>query len=109
MFSGVSRQSGMRVNSDFSTAFDDLFRRIVGVDRHHLGAVDHDVGDVKLAEAKNILDVFGLADLHLAMLGRSSTSPSISTSVRISCSGFSLMPSIRRIDRDAASSNQFSG
>ena len=49
---------------------DDLLRRIVGVDRHHLGAVDHDVGHFELAQAKDVLDVFGLAVLHLAVLGR---------------------------------------
>ena len=40
MFSGVPRQSGMRVYSDLQHRVDDLLRRIVGVDRHHLGAVD---------------------------------------------------------------------
>ena len=69
MFSGVPRHSGMRVNSALSTASHDLLRRIVGVDRHHLGAVDHHVGDFELAEPEDVLDVFGLADLHLAVLG----------------------------------------
>ena len=70
MFSGLSRHSGMRVNSRVEHGVDDLLRRIVGIDRHHLGAVDHHVGDLKLAEPEHVLDVFGLADLHLAVLGR---------------------------------------
>ncbi len=49
---------------------DDLFRRIVGIDRHHLGAMDHDVGNFEVAEAENVLDVFRLALFHLAVLGR---------------------------------------
>jgi hypothetical protein len=60
----------MRVNSALSTAADDFFRRIVGVDRHHLGAVNHDVGDFEVAKAENVLDVFGFALFHLAVLGR---------------------------------------
>ena len=70
MFSGLSRHSGMRVNSALSTALTTSSGRIVGVDRHHLGAVDHHVGHFEVAEAEDILDVFGLAHLHLAVLGR---------------------------------------
>ena len=35
----------------------------------HGGAVDHHVGDFELAEAEEVLDVLGLALLHLAVLG----------------------------------------
>ena len=45
-------------------------RRQVGVDHHHRGAVDHDVGDREIAEAEDIVDVFGLAAFDLAVLGR---------------------------------------
>ena len=38
-------QSGMRVTRRREHGFHDLFRRIVGVDRNHLGAVDHHVGN----------------------------------------------------------------
>ena len=70
MFSGLlAPQRDARVLG-LEHGIDDLLRRIVGVDRHHLGAMDHDVGDFELAEAEDILDVFGLALLHLAVLGR---------------------------------------
>ena len=69
MFSGVSRQSGMRVYGRLEHRLDDLLGRVVGIDRHHLGAVDHHVGDLQLAEAEDVVDVFGLADRHLAVLG----------------------------------------
>ena len=42
----------------------------VDVDRMHVGAVDHDVGDLELAEAEEVVDVLGLGLLHLAVLGR---------------------------------------
>ena len=45
MFSGVPRHSGRRVTGAASTASTISLGRIVGVDRHHLGAVDHHVGD----------------------------------------------------------------
>ena len=51
----------------FQDRVDDLSGRIVGVNRHHLGAVDHDVGHFQLAEAKDILDVFRPPDLHFAV------------------------------------------
>ena len=50
MFSGVPRHSGTRVTGAVSTASTISSRRIVGVDRHHLGAVDHDVGHRQLAQ-----------------------------------------------------------
>ena len=40
------------------------------VDRVHVGAVDHDVGDFEFAEAEEVVDVFRLRLLHLAVLGR---------------------------------------
>ena len=43
MFSGLSRHSGMRVTG-LEHGVDDLLRRIVGIEGHHLGAMDHDVG-----------------------------------------------------------------
>ena len=49
---------------------DDLLGRLVDVDRAHVGAVDHDVGHLELAEAEEVVDVLGLALLHLAVLGR---------------------------------------
>ena len=70
MFSGASRHSGMRVNSEASTALTISSGEIVGVDRHHFGAVNHHVGDFEVAEAEDVVDVFGLADFHLAVLGR---------------------------------------
>ena len=71
MFSGESApQRHARVRGAASTALDDVLRRIVGVDGDHLGAMDHHVGDFELAEAEDVVDVFGLADRHLAVLGR---------------------------------------
>ena len=47
-----------------------FLRRQVGIDHHHLGAMDHDVGDCQIAEAEHIVDVLGLAAFDLAVLGR---------------------------------------
>ena len=69
MFSGFSRHNGMRVYSALSTASTICLRWIVGIDRHHFGAVNHHVGDFEIAEAENVLDVFGFALFHLAVLG----------------------------------------
>ena len=44
MFSGFPFHSGMRVTVALQHGLDDLLRRIVGANRDHLGAVDHDVG-----------------------------------------------------------------
>ena len=52
MFSGLSRHSGMRVNSALSTASTISSGRIVGIDRQHLGAVDHDVGHRQFAQVE---------------------------------------------------------
>ena len=52
MFSGLPRQSGMRVYRGLEHGVDDLLGRIVGVDRDHLGAVDHDVGDGEVAQVE---------------------------------------------------------
>ena len=46
-----------------------LFRRQVGVQRHHRGPMHHHVGDREIAEPEHVLDVFGLAAFHLAVLG----------------------------------------
>ena len=70
MFSGLSRHSGMRVYSAGQHLAHELVRRHVGIDHHHLGAVDHDVGDCEVAEAEDVVDVFGLAAFDLAVLGR---------------------------------------
>ncbi len=44
-------------------------RRQVGIDHHHRGAVDHDVGDGEVAEAEDIVNVFGLAAFDPAVHG----------------------------------------
>ena len=46
-----------------------LFRRHVGIDRHHGGAMNHDVGYGQITEAEDIVDVFGLAAFDDAVLG----------------------------------------
>ena len=48
---------------------DDCLRRIVGIDCHHFGAVNHHIGDFEVAKAEHVLDVFGFALFHLAVLG----------------------------------------
>ena len=66
MFSGFSRQSGMRVYSEASTSLHQLLRRQVGVDGHHLGAVDHHVGDLQLAQIEQAAEHVAVELLHLA-------------------------------------------
>ena len=66
MFSGVLRQSGMRVYSDFEHRGDDLLRRVVGIDRHHLGAVDHHVGDRQIAQVEQPAQHVAVVLLHAA-------------------------------------------
>ena len=70
MFSGLSRHSGIRVYSVASTSRTSSSGRKIGVEHHHLGAMNHHVGNLQLAKAENVLDVLRLALFHLAMLGR---------------------------------------
>jgi hypothetical protein len=49
---------------------DDRLRRVVGVDSDHLGAVDHHVRHLQVAEPENVVDVLGLAHFELAVLRR---------------------------------------
>ena len=65
----IRATAGAACTGAASTALDDLLGRIVGIDGDHLGAVDHHVGDFEVAEAEHIVDVLGLADRHLAVLG----------------------------------------
>ena len=45
-----------------------LLRRQVGVDHHHLGAVDHDVGDLQLAQVEQAAEHVAVLLLDLALV-----------------------------------------
>ena len=46
-----------------------LVRRQVGIDHHHRGAMDHDVGDGEIAETEDVVDIFRFAAFDAAMHG----------------------------------------
>ena len=77
---------------------DDLVRRLVGVDRVHVGAVDHDVGRPRARRSGRGCGCTRPASLPSRRARpRPRPGPSISASVRISCCGASWTPSRRRI------------
>ena len=79
MFSGSSFHNGMREYWLFSTSSMILCRRIVGVDRLHLGAVNHDVEHLQLAQVEHAAEHVGVAAGDGALLLDSSMVPRISS------------------------------
>ena len=66
MFSGLPRQSGMRVHRRGDHRVDQVFRLFVGVERDHAGAVDHHVGDHQLAQVEHAAEHVAVERLHVA-------------------------------------------
>ena len=60
IFSGSSFQSGTRVYCD-ARVVENLWRRLVGVDRLHLRPMNHDVGDLQIAEVEHAAQHVGIA------------------------------------------------
>jgi hypothetical protein len=54
----------------FKRRVDHLFGRVVGAYADHLRAMDHHVGNLEFPKTEDILDVFRLALLDPAVLGR---------------------------------------
>ena len=72
--------------------------------------MDHHVGDREIAEPEHVLDIFGLAAFHLAVLGRFADQPlDLGVGQDFAARELSLTPSSRRIAREALLSSQFSG
>ena len=68
MFSGLPRHSGSRVTGAASTARDDLLRRLVGVHRDHLGAMEHHVGHREVAQVEHAAEHVEIVLLHPALV-----------------------------------------
>ena len=68
MFSGLPLHSGTRVTSASQHGLDHLLGRIVGADRDHLGAVDHDVGDGEVAQVEQAAEHVAVVLLDAALL-----------------------------------------
>ena len=109
MFSGLSRHSGMRVYSVASTS-----RTSSSGGRSALiitMAVRWTMtSDTARSPKRKTFWMYSASPLSMPPCAAdSSTSPSISESVRISCCDDSCTPSRRKIPRDALLSSQFSG
>ena len=58
-----------RVSASFMSSIENLGRRIVGVDHFHLGAMNHDVGDLQIAQIEHAAEHLRVALGHGAFLG----------------------------------------
>ena len=58
------RQSRHRRGDD---GIDDILGRIVGVERDHVGAVDHHVGDHQFAQIEHAAEHVAVERLHVAL------------------------------------------
>ena len=67
MFSGVSRQTGKARDRRREHRAHHLVGRIGAVERHHLGAMKHDVGDFELAQVEHAADHVAVELLDAAL------------------------------------------